>query len=311
MKRPISRALGLCSLLARSLQCSTCSETSPVQTSCHMPVWAVVQCLLGPLRPMPGMPLARSPPSLGGLGCLAAEQVAPATYTGCVDVLLADANDPPEAENRLVHELGGEPESPGSCAVAGAAHRLSGGGLWTRWTSRPDWVGCVARLWRAWLAATCRSRTPHFPSKNVSCFQPRVLAPSATPSPVRMPVCGLPRFLPMQHRPPHAPPHARCNEEPPSAALARKAATAVGLKTTSPAPHRFAAPVRTRLFAAWALTKHDEAAGMTNGYAHSDGPALSRERSPHQTSGPRMSMPGGACRPSAYIRVRALGRRGA
>ena len=109
-------------------------------------VWAVVQGLLGDRGPGEGdaWAAARSvaflPPSLGGLGLLAAERVAPAAYWAAwADALPVLRQRYPDAADRLVRELEGAPSAPCLHAAAEAAHQLTAEG----WESRPDWESCA------------------------------------------------------------------------------------------------------------------------------------------------------------------------
>ena len=109
-------------------------------------VWAVVEGLLGDQRPGEGddwaavRQVAFLPPSLGGLGLLAAERVSPAAYWAAwADALPVLCQRYPDAAARLVQELEGEPAAPCLRAAAEAARQLAAEG----WTSRPEWASCA------------------------------------------------------------------------------------------------------------------------------------------------------------------------
>ena len=109
-------------------------------------VWAVVEGLLGDQGPGEGDDWAAArqvaflPPSLGGLGLLAAERVSPAAYWAAwADALPVLCQRYPDAAARLVQELEGEPAAPCLRAAAEAARQLAAEG----WTSRPEWASCA------------------------------------------------------------------------------------------------------------------------------------------------------------------------
>ena len=132
---PISSAPGSCSLSARRLVHSICSETYPRPTSCRTLAvttmrsgqsWKACSATKDPARETTGLLLASVSWQRNGYHRQhSGRRVLRQRY--------------PDAAARLVQELEGEPASLGLRAAAEAACQLTAEG----WTSRPDWASCA------------------------------------------------------------------------------------------------------------------------------------------------------------------------
>ena len=242
-------------------------------------VWAVVEGLLGDQGPGEGDDWAAArqvaflPPSLGGLGLLAAERVSPAAYWAAwADVLPVLRQRYPDAAARLVQELEGEPAAPCLRAAAEAARQLAAEG----WTSRPEWASCArgadAPAAEGELGLGIPGWQRHAVLALHTSFRERVLLPALAPAARALLHSQSGHLLHSQSGPhagmwlaaipsdaafPCTRPDARRHEAPPSAALAphgpalwrgRPTWLHVGLRsmrtgtTTSPAHARACCP---------------------------------------------------------------------